>query len=182
MLSPVFLYLFFQEDFLWKAIGLGVFIVAAVTDYFDGYFARKYKTTSDFGAFLDPLADKFLTFSGFFVMPFIAPSQFPWWAIGLIIFRDIFITLFRVYTKRKEQPMVTRMTAKIKTTVQMVFLYIGLAVGLFKGVPFFLGDWIDLLLDTEILFYMMLFVTFVTVYTGIEYLVINRAVFKKIES
>ena len=180
LLSPVFLFLFFQEEFLFKAIGLGIYIVAAVTDYFDGYFARKYKTESDFGMFLDPLADKFLTFSGFIVLPFIAADQFPWWAIILIIIRDVVITVLRVYTKRKKAPMATRFTAKAKTTIQMIFLYIGLVVGLFKDVHFFAGDWVRLLLGTDILLYLMLFVTFVTVYSGIEYLYINRSVFKRI--
>ncbi|MEQ9264771.1 MAG: CDP-diacylglycerol--glycerol-3-phosphate 3-phosphatidyltransferase [Balneolaceae bacterium] len=178
LLSPVFLVLFFQDEFLWKAIGLAVYIIAAITDYFDGYYARKYKTESDFGVFLDPLADKFLTFSGFFVLPFIDPVQFPWWAIILIIIRDVIITLLRVYTKRKKKLMVTRTTAKIKTTVQMVFLYIGLAVGLFQGVDFFAGDWVRYILSTNILLYLMIFVTFVTVYSGIEYIYVNRSIFK----
>lgn len=178
LLSPVFLILFFQDEFLLKAIGLAVYIIAAITDYFDGYYARKYKTESDFGVFLDPLADKFLTFSGFFVLPFIDPVQFPWWAIILIVIRDIVITLLRIYTKRKKKLMVTRATAKIKTTVQMVFLYIGLAVGLFKNVEFFVGDWVRYILNTNILLYLMIFVTFVTVYSGIEYLYVNRGIFK----
>jgi CDP-diacylglycerol--glycerol-3-phosphate 3-phosphatidyltransferase len=162
-----------------KALGLAVFIIAAVTDYFDGYYARKYQLESPLGAFLDPLADKFLTFSGFIVLPFIAADQFPWWAIILIMLRDVTITLFRVYTKRKKQPMVTRFTAKAKTTVQMVFLYIGLVVGLFQGVNFFAGEWVALLLSTDILLYLMIFVTSVTLYSGVEYLVINRAVFRQ---
>lgn len=178
LLSPVFLVLFFQDEFLLKAIGLAVYIIAAITDYFDGYYARKYKTESDFGVFLDPLADKFLTFSGFFVLPFIDPVQFPWWAIILIIIRDVIITLLRVYTKRKKKLMVTRTIAKIKTTVQMVFLYIGLAVGLFQNVDFFAGDWVRYILSTNILLYLMLFVTFVTVYSGIEYIYVNRSIFK----
>lgn len=178
LLSPVFLVLFFQDEFLLKAIGLAVYIIAAITDYFDGYYARKYKTESDFGVFLDPLADKFLTFSGFFVLPFIDPIQFPWWAIILIIIRDVIITLLRVYTKRKKKLMVTRTIAKIKTTVQMVFLYIGLAVGLFQNVDFFAGDWVRYILSTNILLYLMLFVTFVTVYSGIEYVYVNRSIFK----
>ena len=157
-----------------KAIGLGVYIVAAITDYYDGYFARKYKVFSDFGAFLDPLADKFLTFSGFIVLPFIALDQFPWWAIALIIVRDTVITVLRVYMKRKKVTMETRFTAKIKTTIQMVFLYIGLAVGLFQGVDFFAGVWVDWILGTDILLYLMIFVTGVTVYSGVEYLVVNR--------
>ena len=174
VLAPVFLFLFFQDDFVMKAIGLGVYIVAAITDYYDGYFARKYKVFSDFGAFLDPLADKFLTFSGFIVLPFIALDQFPWWAIALIIVRDTVITVLRVYMKRKKVTMETRFTAKIKTTIQMIFLYIGLAVGLFQGVDFFAGVWVDWILETDILLYLMIFVTGVTVYSGVEYLVVNR--------
>ncbi|MGB0346057.1 MAG: CDP-diacylglycerol--glycerol-3-phosphate 3-phosphatidyltransferase [Balneolaceae bacterium] len=174
VLAPVFLFLFFQDDFVMKAIGLGVYIVAAITDYYDGYFARKYKVFSDFGAFLDPLADKFLTFSGFIVLPFIALDQFPWWAIALIILRDTVITVLRVYMKRKKVTMETRFTAKIKTTIQMIFLYIGLAVGLFQGVDFFAGVWVDWILGTDILLYLMIFVTGVTVYSGVEYLVVNR--------
>lgn len=178
ILSPIFLLLWFQDEFLLKALGLAVYIIAAVTDYFDGYYARKFQVQSKLGIFLDPLADKFLTFSGFIVLPFIDVGQFPWWAIGLIIFRDIAITIFRIYTNRKEQPMVTRFTAKAKTTIQMVFLYIGLVVGLFQNVDFFLGDWVRLLLQTDILLYLMIFVTSVTIYSGVEYVVVNRMVFK----
>ncbi len=160
-------------------MGLVVYIIAAVTDYFDGYYARKYAVESKLGIFLDPLADKFLTFSGFCVLPFIDSDLFPWWAIGLIIFRDVVITIFRVYTNRKKQPMITRFTAKAKTTIQMIFLYLGLIVGLFQNIDFFLGDWVRLLLDTQILLYLMIFVTSVTLYSGVEYIVINKSVFKK---
>lgn len=182
LLAPIFLVLFFQDDFVAKAIGLAVYIVAAITDYYDGYFARKYNVYTDFGAFLDPLADKFLTFSGFIVLPFIAADQFPWWAIILIIIRDTVITVLRVYMKRRKTTMVTRFTAKIKTTIQMVFLYIGLAVGLFQGVNFFAGDWVAWLLSTDILLVLMIFVTAVTVYSGLEYLYVNRMLFKDPES
>lgn len=179
VLSPIFLFLFFQDDFWLKAIGVAIYLIAAITDYFDGYFARKYKSESELGVFLDPLADKFLTFSGFFVLPFIASEQFPWWAISLIVIRDITITFLRIYSKRKQLPMATRFTAKAKTSIQMIFLYIGLAVGLFNGANFFIGDWVRYLLSTNILYYLMLFVTFVTVYSGLEYIYVNRAVFKR---
>ncbi len=178
LLAPVFLFLFFQDDFIMNTIGLAVYIIAAVTDYYDGYFARKYNVYTNFGAFLDPLADKVLTFSGFIVLPFIDADQFPWWAIIVIIIRDTFITILRVYLKRKKVNMQTLKTAKIKTTIQMVFLYIGLLVGLFQGVDFFAGNWVEWLLNTDILFYLMIFVTGVTVYSGIEYLVINKKYFR----
>ncbi len=181
ILSPIFLLLWFQDDFLLKALGLAVYIIAAVTDYFDGYYARKFAVESKLGIFLDPLADKFLTFSGFIVLPFIDAEQFPWWAIGIIIFRDIVITVFRIYTNRKEQPMVTRFTAKAKTTIQMIFLYIGLVVGLFQDVSFFAGDWVQIILQTDILLYLMIFVASVTLYSGVEYIVVNRMVFKSEE-
>lgn len=181
ILSPIFLLLWFQDEFLLKALGLAVYIIAAVTDYFDGYYARKFEVQSKLGVFLDPLADKFLTFSGFIVLPFIDAEQFPWWAIGIIIFRDVVITIFRIYTNRKEQPMVTRFTAKAKTTIQMIFLYIGLVVGLFQNVDFFVGDWVQLILQTDILLYLMIFVASVTLYSGVEYIVVNRMVFKSEE-
>ena len=182
ILSPIFLFLWFQDEFILKFIGLVVYIIAAVTDYFYGYYARKYSVESKLGIFLDPLADKFLTFSGFCVLPFIDSELFPWWAIGVIIFRDVVITIFRVYTNRKKQPMITRFTAKAKTTIQMIFLYLGLVVGLFQNVDFFLGDWVRLLLDTQILLYLLIFVASVTLYSGIEYIVINKSVFKKLYS
>ena len=53
-LSPSVFDTFFQDDFVMKAIGLGVYIIAAITDYYDGYYARKFGIYSDFGAFLDP--------------------------------------------------------------------------------------------------------------------------------
>ena len=174
MLAPVFLTFFFQDDFVMKAIGLGIYIIAAVTDYYDGYFARKFGVFSDFGTFLDPLADKFLTFSGFIVLPFIAVDQFPWWAVIIIIVRDTVITILRVYMKRKKIAMVTLHTAKIKTTIQMIFLYIGLSVGLFQNVDFFVGVWVEWILTTDILYYLMIFVIAITVYSGIEYLAVNK--------
>ncbi len=180
ILSPIFLLLWFQDEFFLKLLGLVVYIIAAVTDYFDGYYARKYAVETKLGIFLDPLADKFLTFSGFCVLPFIDAEQFPWWAIGVIIFRDVTITIFRVYTNRKKQPMITRFTAKAKTTIQMIFLYLGLLVGLLQNVDFFLGDWVRLLLQTDILLYLLIFVASFTLYSGIEYLFVNKSVFKKL--
>jgi CDP-diacylglycerol--glycerol-3-phosphate 3-phosphatidyltransferase len=174
LLAPVFLFLFFQEDFIMNTIGMAVYIIAAVTDYYDGYFARKYQIDSNFGAFLDPLADKILTFSGFIVLPFIDTTQFPWWAIIIIIIRDTFITILRVYLKHKKVNMQTRYSAKIKTTIQMVFLYLGLLIGLFQGVDFIAANWVEWLLNTNIMFYLMIFVTGVTAYSGIEYLLVNK--------
>lgn len=179
VMAPVFLILFIQDDLLWRGFSLIVFTIAALTDYFDGYFARRYDVESDFGVFLDPLADKFLTFAGFICLPFLDPTQFPWWAIGLIVFRDISITLLRIYFDRKDIVMETRKTAKAKTAIQMGYLYLALLLGFLMLIPGTTSNVIHTIFSTDIFYWGMLGVTAITVYTGIEYLYINRKLFSK---
>ncbi len=179
ILAPVFLFLYLQVDLFWSAISIVIFTIAAITDFFDGHIARKHEIETPLGVFLDPLADKFLTFSAFIVLPFVDEQQFPWWAVIVIIFRDVFITSLRIFAKRRKMDMETRFIAKTKTTVQMVFLYIALLVGVFAGHELWLGNIADSILSTNTMYYLMLFVTALTAYSGIEYLVINRNLFVK---
>ncbi len=179
ILAPIFLYLYLQVDLFWSAISIVIFTIAAITDFFDGHIARKHEIETPLGVFLDPLADKFLTFSAFIVLPFIDEQQFPWWAVFVIIFRDVFITSLRIFAKRRKMDMETRFIAKTKTTVQMVFLYIALLVGVFAGHEIWLGSIANSILSTDFMYYLMLFVTALTAYSGMEYVVINRGLFKK---
>ncbi len=179
ILAPVFLYLYLQVDLFWSAISIVIFTIAAITDFFDGHIARKHEIETPLGVFLDPLADKFLTFSAFIVLPFVDEQQFPWWAIIVIIFRDIFITSLRIFARRRKMDMKTRFIAKTKTTVQMVFLYIALLVGVFAGHDVWLGHIADSILSTNSMLYLMLFVTALTAYSGLEYVVVNRGLFVK---
>lgn len=178
LLAPVFLYLYIQDDMVWRSLGIAVFAAAAITDYFDGKLARQYKLESDFGVFIDPLADKFLTVAGFLTLPFINIEQFPWWAVFAIIARDILVTVLRMVANRRNRAMRTRKTAKMKTMVQMLFLYVMLLFGLFIQTDIFIGDMTRWIFDTGILYYMMLFVTGLTVYSGLEYVFMNRWIFK----
>lgn len=179
VMAPVFLFLFIQDDILLRSLSLVVFAVAAITDYFDGMYARKYKVESDFGVFLDPLADKFLTFAGFVCLPFLDSSQFPWWAVIVIMIRDITITLLRIFADRKGIVMETRVTAKAKTAIQMGFLYVALLLGLFLIIPGLLSDFTQTIYDTNLFFWGMMGVVAITVYSGIEYLYVNRHLFSK---
>ena len=129
ILAPIFLMLYVQDEVVWRALSVGIFAVAVVTDFFDGYIARLYSAETDYGVFLDPLADKFLTFAGFICLPFINVSQFPWWAVGVIVFRDIIVTGMRILADYRDLSMDTRLTAKFKTLGQMFFLYLALMVG-----------------------------------------------------
>lgn len=178
ILAPIFFFLFIQEDLLIRGISLVVYTVAALTDYFDGYYARKYGVESKSGIFLDPLADKFLTFAAFICLPFIDPTQFPWWAIVLIVIRDVAITLLRIYSDTKGIIMETRKTAKAKTALQMGYLYIALLLGFLLLIPGQTEELMLYLLSTNVLFWGMMVVVAVTVYSGIEYLYVNRKLFK----
>lgn len=173
-MAPVFLYLFIQEDILLRGISLVVFAVAAITDAFDGYMARKYDAESDFGVFLDPLADKFLTFAGFVCLPFLDPEQFPWWAVVLIVIRDIGITILRIFTAQKGIVLETRNTAKAKTAIQMGYLYVALLFGFLMLFGGHFGQLVHSIFDMNIFYWGLMIVTFITIYSGIEYLVVNR--------
>jgi CDP-diacylglycerol--glycerol-3-phosphate 3-phosphatidyltransferase len=111
-----FLYLFWI-NILASAI---LFVLAAVTDFFDGYLARKYQLITSFGKIMDPIADKFLILSGFGVFAFI--RMVPWWVFWIIAIREIGVTLFRFWAMAKGKVLAAEKAGKIKTTVQIIAL------------------------------------------------------------
>ncbi len=178
ILAPIFLFMYIQDELIWRSLSVAVFATAAVTDYFDGKIARYYKIESDFGIFLDPLADKFLTFAGFLCLPFLDVEQFPWWAVFIILARDVVVTALRFFAGRKNITMETRFTAKAKTMVQMIFLYTALLLGVFKNADIEFADLAADFFYSGTLYYVMMFVTALTLYSGLEYLWVNRSIFK----
>lgn len=177
-MAPVFLLLFIQDDILWRGLSLVIFAVAAFTDFLDGYFARAYNLESDFGIFLDPLADKFLTFAGFVCLPFLDPEQFPWWAVIVIMIRDITITSLRIFAGRRNVVLQTLFTAKLKTAIQMGYLYIALLFGFLLLIPGGLSSMVESIFAIGIFYWGLMAVVVITVYSGVEYLVVNRHLFK----
>lgn len=169
--------LYIQDEVVWRALSIGVFAVAVVTDFFDGYLARLYRAESAYGVFMDPLADKFLTFAGFICLPFIDPQQFPWWAIGVILMRDVLVTGMRVLAEYRNEQMDTRMTAKVKTMGQMFFLYLALLVGVFINTDAWLSSYSIQLLESGILGWMMIGIVGLTIYSGLEYMYVNKNIF-----
>jgi CDP-diacylglycerol--glycerol-3-phosphate 3-phosphatidyltransferase len=121
-LSPVFVGLLLLPGFRTRLLALVLFVVAALTDWFDGQIARAYRARTRLGQFLDPLADKVLTISAFLCLPLLYPSHFPWPAIALIILRDIWITGLRIWAERQHRPIPTSELARWKTALQMLFL------------------------------------------------------------
>jgi CDP-diacylglycerol--glycerol-3-phosphate 3-phosphatidyltransferase len=177
VLVPIFLVLYIQNAVVWRTLGIGVFAVAVLTDFVDGYIARLYHAQTSSGIFLDPLADKFLTFAGFACLPFIDGAQFPWWAVGVIIIRDVLITVMRIIADYRGIPMKTRWIAKFKTMSQMIFLYVVLLVGVFVNADVWLSVYCRELLQTDILGWVMMAVVILTVYSGLVYIVNNTEIF-----
>ncbi len=177
LLAPVFLALYIQDEVVWRALSIAVFVMAVFTDYIDGYIARLYKAQSPAGVFLDPLADKFLTFAGFICLPFIDPQQFPWWAVGAIIVRDIVVTCMRLVADYRGISMRTRYIAKVKTLSQMLFLYLVLMTGVFISTNVWLSVYAKQLMETGLLGWGMLAVVVLTVYSGLEYIYLNKKIF-----
>ena len=91
---PIIFGLFlWQDSELTRLIALSVFIIAAITDWLDGYLARKLNQITELGKFLDPLVDKVLTIALFLL--FIELGQVPAWGVFLIITRELLITVWR---------------------------------------------------------------------------------------
>lgn len=162
LLTPLFVYLFWQEGYLFMA-SIAVFTVAALTDWFDGYLARMLGKSSEWGAFLDPLADKTLVWSAFICCAI--KGLFPWMVVGIIIARDVLVTTLRILAHTKKSPVKTLVVAKCKTVSQFVLIY---------------GIFIFMLMSkktTEALsFFIVLqcvawIVASLTMYTGVVYLV-----------
>jgi CDP-diacylglycerol--glycerol-3-phosphate 3-phosphatidyltransferase len=147
----VLMYLSGGQPNLWMWIALGVFILASLTDYVDGQIARKYNQVSDFGKFLDPLADKLLTIAC--MTMFCQWDQVPAWALMIVLTREFAVTGLRLVAVGKGTVIAAGWSGKVKTACSMVGLCFMMA---FPGV-----QW----LCTTV----VLVIVVTTVYSGVEY-------------
>lgn len=126
LLAPVMFYLLINAPLHFPSVHISwinyfaglVFVIASVTDFFDGYIARAWNQKTKLGAVLDPLADKMLTLAAFLGLMMIDRAS-PW-AIYLILIREFFITGFRVVMASDGVEIAASMAGKIKTVAQMV--------------------------------------------------------------
>ena len=151
----VFMYLSGGVANLWMWLALGVFILASITDFVDGYIARKYNQISDFGKFLDPLADKLLTIAAMLI--FCQWDRMPAWALMVILTREFAVTGLRLVAVGKGNVIAAGWSGKVKTASTMIGLCVMMA---FPTV-----DWIAITVTAVIV------VT--TVYSGVEYFIRN---------
>ena len=140
---------------MWMYISLGIFIIASLTDFVDGYIARHYNQTTDFGKFLDPLADKLLTIAA--MAMFCEWKIFPAWALMIVLTREFAVTGLRLVAVQKGNVIAAGWSGKVKTASTMVGLCAMMAL---PGVPVL--NWVVIAV-----------IVITTVYSGGEYFVQN---------
>ena len=164
IMIPFFL-VFLMTDFFEAAryVALAIFIIASLTDMLDGKIARKYNLVTNFGKFMDPLADKLLVCSA--MIAFTGMGIMPAWIVIIIIAREFIISGFRLFAGEKNVVIAAGMSGKIKTTVQMIMCCL-----LIARLPFNFMRYVE-----QVFIYAALVLT---VYSLIVYLVQNKDVLK----
>lgn len=154
-LYMIFMYLSGGVTGLWMWLALAVFIIASLTDYVDGQIARKRNQVSDFGKFLDPLADKLLVIAA--MTMYCEWGVFPAWALMIVLAREFAVTGLRLIAVQKGTVIAAGWSGKVKTFSTMVGLCAMMA---FPGVQ---------ILSTIVI--AVIVVT--TLYSGVEYFIQN---------
>ena len=181
ILSPVFLFFFLSEEIWMKQVSVAIYIIAALSDWYDGWLARKFNYITSWGKFWDPLADKILTSSAF--ISFAVVGLLPIWMVIIIVGRDVLITLLRVYADTKNYIFTTSYYAKWKTLLQMIFLYYLLLLYVAQNSPELkniLGINVSSLLDEFLVYVIALIITLITLHSGYLYVRKNWGIIRKI--
>jgi CDP-diacylglycerol--glycerol-3-phosphate 3-phosphatidyltransferase len=116
-MAPLFLYYMLSETTAGQLIASIIYVLASLTDWYDGWFARRFGVVTRWGQFMDPLADKLLVSAALIVFAWM--DFVMWWMVWIIVGRDVIVTLIRIYAIQKGTPIVTSTVAKWKTFSQM---------------------------------------------------------------
>ncbi len=122
LVTPVLVFCLFQKTLSFVSLAFVLFILGAVSDFADGYAARVLKNQSRLGRHLDPIADKIFVLGSFVALAWLYPQQVPWWAVGLIVSRDVLVTGLRMAAEFTGGSLPTIRFAKAKTVLQMTYL------------------------------------------------------------
>ncbi|MGD9489537.1 MAG: CDP-diacylglycerol--glycerol-3-phosphate 3-phosphatidyltransferase [Calditrichaceae bacterium] len=172
ILTPVFLYFIIQPDQSLILLASLIFMFAALTDWYDGYIARRLNLTSRWGQFMDPFADKILVSTALGAFAYL--NYIYWWMVIVIVFRDFLITFLRSYALYRGKAIITSNFAKWKTFFQMVFIIALMIYINFPQLPdIHLNQTVNpFLLWTTL---SLSFVVLLTAISGIHYLIVNRS-------
>jgi len=169
ILIPLLVYFLANGNFI---LAICTFVIASFTDILDGWMARKLKQVTEFGEFIDPLADKIFVISALIAIIAIDPNMhlFDLWMIIVIVGRDILITIMRWLAIKQNKPIKTSNFGKVKTAFQMISVLLIMMVYAAKRGKIF---------DThpELPYWIMLAITFFTALSGFRYLATNWRLF-----
>ena len=166
-LIPVFLVLAYAGRMYWA---LAVFVVASLTDMLDGYIARHYNQITDFGKFMDPLADKVLVMAA--MCYFVEAGRMSGWALAIVLLREFAVSGMRLVAVEQGRVIAAAWSGKVKTAATMVCLCLMLLVGppqLGDSAPDFTAH-----ISTAV-------ILVTTVWSGVEYFWKNRDVFRHVD-
>ena len=162
ILVPVFMVLLYLDYTYWA---LSIYIIACLSDFIDGHIARKYNQVTNFGKFMDPLADKMLVLTA--MCYFVDNDTMPGWVVALVLLREFGVSGLRLLAVEQGTVIAAAWSGKIKTFVTMVALGVLIIVSE-PWVPF--KDVIPPVCSALIVIS--------TLYSGAEYFIKNAAVFK----
>lgn len=155
ILVPIFLLLLYTQHFVLSFI---VYIIACLSDFLDGYIARKYNQISDFGKFMDPLADKMLVISA--MCYFVEITRIPGWVVAIVCIREFAVGGLRMLAAENQIVIAAAFSGKFKTFSTMIGLALMLLIT---------NNTLDIIIWIIILL--------TTVYSGIEYFIKNKGAF-----
>lgn len=167
VLIPVFLVLAYVGRMGWA---LAVFVIASLTDMLDGYVARHYNQITDFGKFMDPLADKVLVMAA--MCYFVEAGRMPGWALAIVLLREFAVSGMRLVAVEQGRVIAAAPSGKIKTAATMVCLCLMLATRapqIGDSAPDFVAH-----ISTAV-------ILVTTVWSGVEYFWKNRDVFRHVD-
>ncbi|MDD3087578.1 MAG: CDP-diacylglycerol--glycerol-3-phosphate 3-phosphatidyltransferase [Candidatus Omnitrophica bacterium] len=180
LLTFVFLFVFSIQGLLPKILALVIFIVAALSDLFDGMIAKKNNMVTDFGRLMDPIADKILVLAAF--AAFLGMQLIEAWMFVIIVSREILITSLRLFALNKGKILSAVRAGKHKTFSQMavIFYILGFIVvkESVKSYSVWNPVWEDFFRNSINI--LMLFTVGLTLYSGISYLWENRKIITKL--
>ncbi len=175
-LTVGFIYSITKRGGFFYLLAIVLFVLAVLSDYLDGYFARKYNLFTDFGKIMDPVADKFLVLSAFFV--FMRQGYFPSWMFYLIAGRELLVTMSRFSLMRKGRVIAAERAGKAKTVLQMVTIFSMLGMNFLLNSTSDPSAWVFQQGTMAYGFFgiqlLMVFTVTLTLYSGIKYFWNNR--------
>lgn len=161
ILVPVFMVLMMFEGFAFEMAGLVVFIVASVTDWLDGYLARRDNLVTTFGKFMDPLADKMLTTAALLVL--MERGYISSWVLLIVLGREFLVAGIRLAAVGEGKVIAASWWGKVKTVAQMIAI---IASIILMNIPNF---------DATVIINILIWIsTILTLIAGVEYVVKNK--------